>query len=423
MTKSLCCLSGLTHSLDDMPDDILTRVGDAVHRHADLNTLRAFVSASKAHYRLPHRILVDKQNAILVSRAACHILPKCNSEELAQLFDPVLPLPDELSMAQSGALRALTCLTFRYTTPCVNFMASLRTLFRHQVCPQLDTLEFIICQENTRATTAFDALFGEGWLSNLIKLSIEHCRVSSTAAISLFDAMGEDFLYKLQHFDISNNRISDAGLKAFASAFAKVCMPNLKTISLSSNWIGEEGMEAFSLAIIGVGVVRLTGLDLSNNRIGDRGLLAFSKTFNPNSNSPSGSMASLDVLNLNANRISDAGLVALFDTISQGSMAKLKWLGLGDNQISDDGAIALSEAIDKDYMANLQDLHLYRNNISDDGMVSLSAVIGNGSLPACKCIHVSENPGNTAPLKAACAMRTWHRLGERLSTCAYQPFN
>ena len=54
--------------------------------------------------------------------------------------------------------------------------------------------------------------------------------------------------------------------------------------------------------------------------------------------------------------------------------------------------------------------HIHReigsNCIGDIGMQAFASAIAMGSLPACKMILVEdENPGNAAPLKAACEER------------------
>ena len=56
-------------------------------------------------------------------------------------------------------------------------------------------------------------------------------------------------------------------------------------------------------------------------------------------------------------------------------------------------------------MGNLIELNLYNNQIADEGMVALGSAITMASLPKCTMIVVSGNPGNTAPLKAACEER------------------
>ena len=56
-------------------------------------------------------------------------------------------------------------------------------------------------------------------------------------------------------------------------------------------------------------------------------------------------------------------------------------------------------------MAKLTFLSLAGNAIGDVGMQAFAEAIGNGLLPACKAIVVYRNPGNSAPLKAACEER------------------
>ena len=88
-----------------------------------------------------------------------------------------------------------------------------------------------------------------------------------------------------------------------------------------------------------------------------------------------------------------------------GSLRALEDLDLSYNQIGDAGMVEFSRSITIGSMANLEQLFLSYNSIGDVGMIEFSRTIANGSLSACKRIVVIENPGNAAPLKAACEER------------------
>ena len=93
-------------------------------------------------------------------------------------------------------------------------------------------------------------------------------------------------------------------------------------------------------------------------------------------------------------------------SISIGSMGALQYLYLNHNQVGDSGMVTFSEALGSGSLRALEDLNLCYNQIGDAGTVEFSRSITIGSLPACKMIIVEdENPGNAAPLKAACEKR------------------
>jgi hypothetical protein len=120
----------------------------------------------------------------------------------------------------------------------------------------------------------------------------------------------------------------------------------------------------------------LTRLELDCNQIGDPGMIEFSRSIT------SGSMANLTVLGLSSNKIGDAGMIELSRAIAIGSLRQLTTLGLNYNQSGDIGMITFAEALQP----------------TDNFPM--------GSLPACKMILVEhENPGNAAPMKAACEER------------------
>jgi hypothetical protein len=67
--------------------------------------------------------------------------------------------------------------------------------------------------------------------------------------------------------------------------------------------------------------------------------------------------------------------------------------------------IEFSRAITNGSMVALDVLYLQQNLIGDAGMIEFSRSVASGSLPKCNVMFVSGNPGNTAPLKAACEER------------------
>ena len=134
--------------------------------------------------------------------------------------------------------------------------------------------------------------------------------------------------------------------------------------------------------------------------------------------SHSGSLPNLTTLFLHNNLIGDAGMIEFSRAIASGSLANLTTLNLWDNQIGDSGMIAFAEALKPTPnfpMGSLRSpMHLFLNNnqIGDAGMIEFSRSIASGSLPKCIAILVSGNPGNAAPLKAACEERGIHVYSE-----------
>ena len=143
----------------------------------------------------------------------------------------------------------------------------------------------------------------------------------------------------------------------------------------------------------------LTQLFLNDNQIGDAGMIEFSRSI------ASGSLRSLTTLFLNDNQIGDAGMIEFSRSITNGSLRALTRLDLDDNQIGDAGMTDFSRAIASGSLRVLESLDLSSNQIGDVGMIEFSRSIPIGSLPACKRIVVLGNPGNAAPLKAACEER------------------
>ena len=118
------------------------------------------------------------------------------------------------------------------------------------------------------------------------------------------------------------------------------------------------------------------------------------------------------MLSLRRNQIGDAGMTAFSNALGNGSLRSLDILDLDNNQIGDVGMVEFSRQITIGSLRHLTELHLAFNQISDTGMVSFANAIKPtpenpmGSLPACATILVEDgNPGNTAPLEAACEER------------------
>ena len=179
-------------------------------------------------------------------------------------------------------------------------------------------------------------------------------------------------LLHAKELDIWGNTIGDTGMISLSEAISNGALGALQKLFLYENQIGDAGMVEFSRAIASGSLRALEYLDLANNQIGNVGMIEFSRSI------PIGSMGVLKVLLLNHNQIGDAGLRALAGAIGNGSLRSLTMLRLNHNNISDLGMIAFAEAL-KSPM---------------------------GSLPACATILVEDgNPGNAAPLEAACEER------------------
>lgn len=180
-------------------------------------------------------------------------------------------------------------------------------------------------------------------------------------------------------------------------------MANLKTLRLYDMDISDTGLTSLSDAFKINLLATVTNLNLSRNNVGEAGMHALSSAI------AMGSMANLTELNLANNIIGNVGLQAFAKTIGKGSMANLVGLSFASNRIGDAGVIELLRAIAIAHMANLGFLGLGYNNISDAGIISLSDAIGESSLFSCVAIDVAidvmENPGNAAPLNAACEKR------------------
>jgi hypothetical protein len=204
----------------------------------------------------------------------------------------------------------------------------------------------------------------------------------------------------LNELFLGYNKIGDEGMKAFASAIANGSMGALTVLGLSNNQIGNAGMISLSEATGKGSMGALERLGLSCNQIGDAGLQSLAGAIG------NGSMGKLERLNLARNNISDVGMAGFSRAIASGSLRSLEVLNLRNNQIGDAGMIEFSRQIPIGSMGALEILNLSRNQIGDAGLQALAGAIGKLSpLPACKRIVVIGNPGNAAPLKAACEER------------------
>jgi hypothetical protein len=111
-------------------------------------------------------------------------------------------------------------------------------------------------------------------------------------------------------------------------------------------------------------------------------------------------------LNAQSKSLDYADVAVLVTLANNGSLRALTSLNLGFNQIGDAGMGDFSRAFASGSMGELKHLYLSENVIGDAGMIKFSEALGKGSLPACATILVEDgNPGNTAPLEAACEER------------------
>mmetsp|Transcript_30602 Transcript_30602/g.98301 ORF Transcript_30602/g.98301 Transcript_30602/m.98301 type:complete len:534 (+) Transcript_30602:116-1717(+) len=144
----------------------------------------------------------------------------------------------------------------------------------------------------------------------------------------------------------------------------------------------------------------LQKLNLRGNQIGDAGMNALAGAL------ASGSLGSLKELNLSDNEIGDAGVSALAGAVASGSLGSLTGsklhvgLGLGYNQVGDAGMIALSRAIASGSMANLRVLGLTANKISDAGMSAFAEAVRSGSLAALQDLRLDDNMPSESGMKA-----------------------
>ena len=146
----------------------------------------------------------------------------------------------------------------------------------------------------------------------------------------------------------------------------------------------------------------LRHLKLEYNQIGDLGMVELSNTV------ANGSILALKTLNLSDNLIGDTGLQAFAGAIGSGSLRSLEVLDLRNNQIGDAGMVEFSRQIPIGSLRALTYLDLEHNQIGDRGIIEFSRSIAMDPLPACKMIAVFGNPGNAAPLKAACEERGYY---------------
>jgi len=109
----------------------------------------------------------------------------------------------------------------------------------------------------------------------------------------------------------------------------------------------------------------LQKMDLGYNKIGDAGMIDFSRAI------ASGSLRSLTWLDIEGNQIGAAGMIEFSRAIASGSLGKLEFLGLGRNQIGDQGLKALAEAIGSGSMANLKNLYLFDNKFTQTGKTAI----------------------------------------------------
>ena len=74
--------------------------------------------------------------------------------------------------------------------------------------------------------------------------------------------------------------------------------------------------------------------------------------------------------------------------------------------IEDEGIKSFSSAISSGHsLAKLEHLSLNRNQIGNEGMRALALALAGGALPALVRAFMRDNPGETAPVKVACACR------------------
>tara|TARA_B110000037_G_scaffold61487_4_gene75315 strand:+ start:1285 stop:2157 length:873 start_codon:yes stop_codon:yes gene_type:complete len=111
----------------------------------------------------------------------------------------------------------------------------------------------------------------------------------------------------------------------------------------------------------------------------------------PNSNFPTGALASLQVLGLTLNQISDEGMKAFSSALSSGALGSLAVLGLSGNQISDDGMKAFVSAISSGALASLTKLCLNGNQIGDEGVKAFSTALTSGALVSLTYLDLSYN--------------------------------
>ena len=187
----------------------------------------------------------------------------------------------------------------------------------------------------------------------------------------------------LEKLYLDGNQIDDHGIAALMHSLGngprnhargegesarEVTLPNLKVLSLKNNRFGGEGAQSlFSATAV---------------------------------------MPNLCQLYLMSNRVNDTGMSALASTIANGALPNLAHLDLDSNVIEDEGIKSFSSAISSGHsLAKLEHLSLNRNQIGNEGMRALALALAGGALPALVRAFMRDNPGETAPVKVACACR------------------
>ena len=112
-------------------------------------------------------------------------------------------------------------------------------------------------------------------------------------------------------------------------------------------------------------------------------------------------------VNLGLLDLKDKDVEVFASACAIGGLDKVTKLDLGDNQFGDVGVSALADAMSKGALASVARLNLSSNNIGDAGMDIFAKACASGVLSKCTAgdIHLSGNPGNSAPVDAVMRAR------------------